>query len=161
MRKHIVKMRGFEVVAKEHLKSYKTQDDVVMPLRGTKYSAGYDFFLPTTVEIPSQTGILIWSDIKVYMLDNEVFEIFPRSSIAIKRNIRIKNIIGIIDSDYYSNPKNDGNIGIFLWNFGGDTQQLKGGEAVAQGVFKKFLEAYNCNTDEIRVGGIGSTNKNN
>jgi hypothetical protein len=32
----------------------------------------------------------------------------------------LKNIIGKIDSDYYGNPTNDGNIGLCLYNYGED-----------------------------------------
>ena len=154
------KTRGFESVEKKYLKSYNERIEVIMPLRGTKHSAGYDFFLPADVEIPVKSGVLIWTDIKAYMRSDEVFEIYPRSSIAIKRNIRIKNVVGIVDADYYSNPKNDGNIGLFLWNFGDETQSFTKGEAVAQGIFKKFLVSDNYNTTKKRVDGIGSTSKN-
>ena len=153
------KIRGFEPVVKEHLKSYKKINDVILPLRGTKQSAGYDFFLPKDIMILGKQGMLIWSDVKAYMQHGEVFEIYPRSSIAIKYNIRIKNIVGIIDADYYSNIDNDGNIGLFLWNFGNEIQKFKKGEAICQGIFKSFLESDNCNNDVKRIGGVGSTSK--
>ena len=151
-----VSFRGFEPVSKEFLKN---SEYVIMPLRGTQYSAGYDFFLPCDVTIPAGDKVLVWSDIKAYMGRGEVFEIYPRSSIAIKKDIVITNVVGIIDSDYYSNPKNDGNIGLSLKNNGDEDQTFKRGEAVAQGIFKSFLVSDNCNSDVERTGGIGSTTK--
>ena len=154
------KIRGFEPVIEKHRKVFIEEDDVViMPLRGTKTSAGYDIFASRDLEILPEEGVFFWSDVKVYMLEDEVFEIYPRSSFGTKRNLRIKNTVGIIDSDYYSNTDNDGNIGVYLWNFGDRTQYIEKGEAVAQGIFKKFLVSDNCNTDTIRVGGTGSTDK--
>lgn len=155
------KVRGFEPVVDECRKVFTKEDDVVlMPLRGTKHSAGYDIFAARDLEILPDEGAFFWCDVKVYMLEDEVFEIYPRSSFGTKRNLRIKNTVGIIDSDYYSNTDNDGNIGIYLWNFGDRTQYITKGEAVAQGIFKKFLVSDNCNTDAERVGGTGSTDKN-
>lgn len=155
------RIRGFEAVSKENRKVFAGEDDVViMPQRGTQHSAGYDIFAVRDLEILPQEGTFFWTDVKAYMQDDEVLEIYPRSSFGIKRDLRIKNTVGIVDSDYYSNVDNDGNIGIYLWNFGDRTQYVKRGEAVAQGIFKKFLESDNCNTEDARVGGIGSTDKN-
>jgi dUTP pyrophosphatase len=92
------------------------------------------------------------------MKEDEFLGIYPRSS-AMKRKIKLGNTVGIIDFDYYSNLKNDGNIGINIYNYGDTPQLFKKGEGVAQGIFQKFLEAFNCNTDVVREGGIGSTTK--
>jgi hypothetical protein len=45
------RIRGFEVVNVDHLKSHNKQEDVVLPLRGSKYSAGYDFIIPVSTII--------------------------------------------------------------------------------------------------------------
>lgn len=153
------KIRGFEVVSKEHLKNHTECGEVTLPLRGTMTSAGYDFYLPKDIEILPGAGVLIWTDVKAYMQPDEVFEVYPRSSSSINYEIRIKNTVGIVDSDYYNNKKNDGNIGIYLWNFGDRTRRFFKGEAVAQGIFKHFLPSDNCNTDVKRIGGMGSTSK--
>jgi len=153
------RIRGFETVEKKFLKSHGEVEEVKMPLRGTATSAGYDFFMPSDATIEPNSGFLVWTDVKTYMLDNEVLELYPRSSVGVKRNIRIKNTVGIIDSDYYSNESNDGNIGLFLWNFGTEPQVFKKGDAVVQAIFKKFLESDNCNSEVERIGGVGSTSK--
>ena len=155
----IKRTRGFEVVVDEQRKVFTNSADVIMPKRGTQHSAGYDLFAVDDLEILPGEGKFFWTDVKVYMQHDEVFEIYPRSSFGIKKDLKIKNTVAIIDSDYYSNIGNDGNIGICLWNFGDRTQHIKKGEAVAQGIFTKFLVSDNCNTDEVRTGGTGSTDK--
>ena len=44
------------------------------------------------------------------MQEGEVLELYVRSSIGIKKNLMLKNLTAIIDSDYYENESNDGNI---------------------------------------------------
>jgi len=153
------RVRGFEVVAPEYLKSHDKTEDVILPLRGTAKSAGYDFFLPEDIEILPQSFVLVWTDVKAYMQPNEVLELYPRSSAGIKNDIMIKNTVGIVDMDYYSNERDDGNIRLYLWNFGDRNRCFNKGDAIAQGIFKPFLESDNCNTDTKRVGGVGSTDK--
>lgn len=154
-----VDARGFEIVDEEHLKSYGSIEEVIMPLRGTKHAAGYDFFLPFDTTIKPGETKLVWSDIKAFMGKDEVLKIYPRSSVAIKKGVIIKNIVGIIDNDYYNNSSNDGNIGICLVNTGDETQIFTKGTAICQAIFQKFLESANCNSDDVRTGGLGSTTK--
>lgn len=153
----IKRQRGFEVVEKAHRKSYGLNEEPKMPMRGTRHSAGYDFFAPHDVEILPNDSTLVWTDIKSYMLDDEVLELYPRGSTGNKHKVRLGNTVGIVDSDYYSNVKNDGNIGLMLYNFGKKVKTFKKGDAIVQGIFKKFLESDNCNTEVERKGGQGHT----
>ena len=152
--------RGFKFVNE---KFRKNKTEPILPKRMTINSAGYDFFLPKEVTIKPKESVLIWTDIKVYMNNDEVFELYPRSSIAIKHNIMLKNVVGLIDSDYYENISNDGNIGLCLYNFGNDHIILPIGNRdtgegrIVQGIFKKYLVSSNCNSVIKRIGGIGST----
>lgn len=152
-----VKIRGFEAVKEEHLRTFENRESVILPRRGTSKSAGYDFFLSEDIFLLPKETYFVWSDVKAYMQPDEVLEIYPRSSIAIKKGITIKNNVGVIDSDYFNNSSNDGNIAVCLYNFGNEAVGLLKNEAIAQGIFKKFLVSDNCNTDSERVGGIGST----
>jgi dUTP pyrophosphatase len=147
-------VRGFEAVEKEFRKNV----DVIMPLRKTVKSAGYDFICPYDITVHARSNRLIWTDVKAYMQEDEVLKIYIRSSLAIKWGITLVNSTGIIDSDYFSNPSNDGNIGICLENKTLHSYLILKGEGIAQGVFQKYLIADNCNSDEERTGGIGSTN---
>ena len=93
------------------------------------------------------------------MKNNEFLMLDVRSSLGGK--FMLANTIGIIDSDYYGNPDNDGNIGIFLKNISNETQTIKKDDRVAQGIFLKYLIADNDNfISKIRKGGHGSTNAN-
>lgn len=152
------KIRGFEAVTEE---MRKETTEYFLPVRGTKKSAGYDISSPVDVVIEPHSSVLIWTNVKAYMQDDEVLEIYVRSSTAIKRDLILKNTVGIIDSDYYSNESNDGNIGICLYNMSYAPRRIKKGERIAQGIFKKYLVADDdvCLKDE-RTGGIGSTINN-
>ena len=79
-----------------------------------------------------------------------------RSSVGIKRGIRLSNGTGIIDSDYYNNKDNEGHIMIGLTakeiTFEAPMERL------CQGIFTKYLTTDNDNAKSIREGGIGSTN---
>ena len=92
------------------------------------------------------------------MLPDEVLEIYPRSSIGFKKGLMLVNTVGIIDSDYYSNKSNDGNIGFKLKNLTDKEVRIEAGERVLQGIFKKYLTIDNDECNKERVGGIGSTN---
>lgn len=149
-----MKMRGFEIV-KEEMR--KTKGEITLPTRGSKVSAGYDFYSPVDIILKPNEKTCVWSDVKAYMQEGEVLLLFVRSSIGIKKGLALSNGTGVIDADYYSNSSNDGNIGIALYNYSDKIVEIKKGERICQGVFVPFLEADNGNTDKKRVGGIGST----
>ena len=150
-------MRRFEVVRED---CRKTQGIIKLPTRADKGSAGYDFYSAIDFEIkPGETKI-VPTDVKAKMLTNEVLMLFVRSSIGIKKNIVLANGTGVIDSTYYSNPDNDGNICGAFTNIGQTAQEFKKGDRIMQGVFVKYLTTENdqpLNTQ--RQGGIGSSGK--
>lgn len=156
-----VKVRGFEEVVEKHKKH---SSETIIPTRGSQSAAGYDFYSKEHIIIKPGDKHIFWTDIKAYMMKDEVLEIHVRSSIGIKKRLVLANGTGIIDSDYYSNPDNDGNIGICLVNSNlNNTQQnldqeIKIGERIAQGIFKNYLVADNITETQKRTGGIGSTN---
>lgn len=152
-------VRGFELVEKEHRKH--PECDIIMPQRGTSKSAGYDFCTPVDIVIPARgNSKVIFTDIKSYMLPDEVLCTHVRSSIGMKRGLVLANTTGIIDSDYYSNPDNDGNIGFMLRNLTDEEVIIKAGERVIQGIFSKYLVAdEDCPKSEERLGGVGSTGR--
>ena len=148
-------VRGFKVVSDEFRKHPNVE--IQLPTRGSKISAGYDFYLPCDLILQPGEKTCVWSDVKAYMQEGEVLMLHVRSSIGIKKGLMLSNITGVIDADYYNNPNNNGNIGIALYNYSNETVELKRGERICQGVFIPFLVADNGNTDKERVGGIGST----
>lgn len=150
--------RGFEIIKDEHRKH--SDIEIQLPTRGDSRSAGYDFYSNETVVLQPKQSHLFWTDVKSYMLDDEVLSIHVRSSIGTKKDLMLKNTTGIIDSSYYENVSNDGNIGICLVNMGDKIQKIEKGERIAQGIFTKYL----ITDDDIclkleRTGGFGSSGK--
>ncbi|WDV45455.1 dUTP diphosphatase [Clostridiaceae bacterium M8S5] len=147
--------RGFEIVDKEHRKH--ANKEVVLPKRGSRTSAGYDFYSTETFTIKPNEKKVVWTDVKAYMKEGEVLKVYVRSSIGIKKGLVLANGTGIIDQDYYSNIGNDGNIGICLRNISNNEVTIEEDERIAQGIFIQFLPADNGNSNEERKGGMGST----
>ncbi|MCR5462119.1 MAG: dUTP diphosphatase [bacterium] len=144
-------MRGFKVA-----KGFENSS-IILPKRQTKNSAGYDFYVASDTIIKAHSVALIPTGVKAYMESDEVLKIYVRSSMPLKRKITLANNVGIIDSDYYENPDNDGHIMIQVLNFGDSDVLIKKDERIAQGVFLKYLLADDDNTSESRLGGFGST----
>jgi dUTP pyrophosphatase len=76
---------------------------------------------------------------------------------GIKKGLSLNNGTGVIDQDYYNNPDNEGNIGVSLKNNTDETIFIERGTNIVQGIFMNYLVADNCNSEDKRVGGIGST----
>lgn len=151
--------RGFEIVSDEFRKHPNI--DIQLPKRGSSKSAGYDICTPVDIIIPPN-GIsdAIQTDIKAYMLDDEYLKIVPRSSLGFKKGLMLINTVGIIDSDFYENPDNDGNIGFKLKNLTNETVEIKAGERIMQGIFQEYLITDDDDCDKKRIGGIGSSGTN-
>lgn len=133
--------------------------DIKLPRRATAKSAGYDIYSPFSFELNPGETIKIPTGIKAYMQDDEVLKIYIRSSLGFKYDVVLSNSTGIIDADYFNNPNNEGHIWIKLINHGDKTLSINKGEAIAQGIFEKYLKVDNDEpVKDERVGGIGSTN---
>ena len=150
-----MRQRGFEKITKY------ADVDFPMPVRKTKTSAGYDICVPETIAILPGRQLLVPTGIKAYMQEDEFLGIHIRSSMAVKKGLRLVNNVGIIDCDYYNNPDNEGHIMIALYNSSNDNVVLTKGECVAQGIFYKYLTTDDDSDyqKEERQGGFGSTSK--
>lgn len=150
-------MRKIEIV-KDDAIEYGVKD-IVLPVRGTKFSAGYDLCSPIDTVIPAGQIVTIWTNLKAQCNDNECILLFIRSSMG-RKDICLANSVGLIDRDYYSNPKNDGNIGVALKNRGTEDFVIKKNDKIAQLVFMPYLVVDNEEeVTNIRTGGYGSTGK--
>ena len=150
--------RGFEVVSNEFRKHPDV--DIMLPRRSDLMSAGYDFYAPCDIEIYPYQRVLVFSDVKAYMSEDEVLLLYVRSSVGIKKGLVLSNGTGIIDASYYNNPSNDGNIGIALYNTTDKVVKIEKGERIIQGIFTKYLVSDNDNVMyQERLGGIGSSNR--
>lgn len=150
-------MRKFEIVREDAIKYDVVPDK--MPQRATKNSAGYDLYSPIDVVIAPKGMEMIWTNIKAQFEADEMLLLCVTSGMG-KNQIMLANTIGVIDSDYYGNVSNDGNLGLRLYNFGDNDYIIKKGDKIGQGVFMKYLTVDDePEIDNVRVGGFGSTVK--
>ena len=149
--------RGFEVA-----KGFENSN-INLPVRSTKNSAGYDVEAAEDCVIPAfkpgQKPTLVKTGIKAYMESDEVLILANRSSNPGKKGLILANSIGVVDSDYYGNPDNDGHIMYAFFNFKAEDVEIKKGERIGQAIFQKYLVTDNDIAQGERTGGFGSTNK--
>ena len=148
--------RGFEIA-----KGFEGKG-INLPLRNTKFAAGYDFEAAedTIIKPGFEKPTLVKTGIKAYMMDDEVLKLYNRSSNPKKKKIILANSVGIVDKDYYGNEENDGAIGFLFFNISNEEIIINKGDRIGQGVFQKYLVI--DNEKEIlneRNGGFGSTGK--
>lgn len=148
--------RGFEIA-----KGFENAN-INLPRRSTKNSAGYDVEAAEDTVIPAfklgQKPILVKTGIKAYMEPDEVLILANRSSNPGKKGLILANSIGVVDSDYYGNPDNDGHIMFAFYNVKEEDIEIKKGERIGQAIFQKYLVADNDISQGERTGGFGSTN---
>lgn len=133
--------------------------DGVIPKRSDSGSAGYDFYSTETVTIEPKTQVMIKTNIKAQMDYNTVLLLFMRSSLGIKKNLMLANTTGVIDSSYYNNEDNEGNIIGAVYNYGNEPVTIQAGDRFMQGVFVEYKTTDTIEEiiNEKRTGGIGST----
>ncbi len=151
------KIRGFEIA-----KGFEDKQ-INLPIRKTKYSAGYDIEAAEDVTIPSfkkgMNPTLVKTGLKAYMQDDELMLLYNRSSNPKKKGLILANSVGVIDKDYYGNPDNDGHIMFAFYNIKEEDITIKKGEAIGQAIFQKYMVVDEDEAQGERVGGFGSTNK--
>ena len=158
---------SFEQYKKDYFDTFNTLEnveeiynDIKLPKRATKGSAGYDYFAPFDIVLKPNETIKVPTGIRVYMEEGWVLKNYPRSGLGFKFRLQLNNTVGIIDADYY-NALNEGHIMCKLTN---DTNEnriisIKEGEGFAQGIFFNFGITVDDEVSEIRDGGFGSTTK--
>ena len=146
----------------ERVQRFKDDKTVNLPYRATRGSAGYDFEAVEDILIKPfkpvfHLPVLVKTGIKIKMPPNIAFLISNRSS-GPKKGLVLANGLGLIDSDYYSNPDNDGEIMFAYYNFSINDILIKKGQAIGQGFFINLVLA-DDDTFKIknRTGGFGST----
>lgn len=144
-------------------------DNIKLPQRATKESAGYDFYIPFEITLPPQTTVKIPTGIRCSIGWGWVLQCYPRSGLGFKYRLQLDNTVGIIDGDYY-NSDNEGHIFAKITNDSicpttynetstNKVLKLETGSAFMQGVFVQYgITTDDCVTTE-RNGGLGSTDK--
>lgn len=135
-------------------------ENLMLPRRATKGSAGYDFFAPFSFSLPPAATIKIPTGIRVEMQEDWVLKIYPRSGLGFKYRLQMNNTVGIIDSDYFYSD-NEGHIFIKMTNASneGKTVEVSAGTGFAQGIFLEYGITVDDEAEGVRNGGLGSTTK--
>lgn len=187
----------------EKISQYKDDEAILIPVRKTTGSAGYDFYVAEDTVIPSYSSsieadfanqlagdlskyygsfedfvkslpydlettatlvkkyghkvTLVPTGVKAYMPKDWYLQLSVRSSLPLKHWLIMANGVGIIDSDYYDNPDNEGHIYFQLINLLPFDIILKKGDCIGQGIFLQYGETKDDNTEGVREGGFGST----
>ena len=148
--------RGFEIA-----KGFEDKK-INLPIRKTKYSAGYDVEAAEDTVIPSfkkgMAPTLVKTGIKAYMQDDEMLLLYNRSSNPKKKGLILSNSVGVVDKDYYGNEDNDGHIMFAFYNIKEEDTVIKKGECIGQAIFQKYFLTDDDVAEGIRNGGFGSTN---
>ena len=145
-------------LTKERIK--EIYDNLKLPRRATKGSAGYDFYTPVDINLEPGKTIKIPTGIRCEMNERWVLMIYPRSGLGFKFRLQLNNTVGVIDSDYFYSD-NEGHIFIKITN---DTNENKtvnvaAGQGFAQGIFMTYGITEDDDVTEERNGGFGSTTK--
>ena len=133
-------------------------DELKLPTRATKGSAGYDFFAPFSFTLKPGETIKIPTGIRVKMDSEWVLCLFPRSGLGFKYRLQLNNTVGIIDSDYYYSD-NEGHIFAKITNDSNEdkTLSVEKGVGFMQGIFMEFGTTIDDDVTAERNGGFGST----
>ncbi len=135
-------------------------NEIRIPKRATTGSAGYDFYSPIDFTLRPGCTIKIPTGIRCKIDENWVLKCYPRSGLGFKYRLQLNNTVGIIDSDYFYS-ENEGHIFLKLTNDTNEAKilKVKRGDGIAQGIFVEYGITYDDETDGIRNGGFGSTDR--
>ena len=172
----------------ERVSKYANDAQLELPRRKTVGSGGYDFvaaedviiypyhyllemmrnnadYRPYTIQelenftkVPPCRPTLVPTGVKVKLDPGTILMLSLRSSIPLKTWLVLANSVGIIDSDYYNNPSNEGHIFFQLINFGPVPIIIKKGDRIGQGTILSYQTAEEKEKiTTLRTGGFGST----
>lgn len=133
-------------------------NNIQLPTRATKYSAGYDFKSPINFNLSPNQTIKIPTGIRAIIDESWVLKLYPRSSLGFKYRLQLNNGTGIVDSDY-AHSDNEGHIFLKLTNDTNEdrTLEINQGDGIIQGIFVEYGITVDDECETIRNGGIGST----
>ena len=158
---------SFEQFKKDYFDTFNTLEnveeiynDIKLPTRATKGSAGYDYFAPFVISLKPGETIKVPTGIRCFMEEGWVLKNYPRSGLGFKFRLQLNNTVGIIDSDYYYSS-NEGHIMSKITNDSNENKTvfIKKGDGFSQGIFLEYGITYDDEVSEIRDGGFGSTTK--
>ena len=140
----------------------KIYENITLPKRSTKHSAGYDICTPVDIVIPPHERRVVPTGIKAVFTPEEMntwhLQMYVRSSVGIKQGVVLTNGTGIIDPDYQF-ADNDGDMMLALRNTSDSIVKYKAGDRICQAVFCIHGLTSDDTADGKRTGGVGSTGR--
>ena len=130
-------------------------EELKLPKRATRGSAGYDFYTPFNIILKPGETVKIPTGIRTEMEEGWVLKLYPRSGLGFKFRLQLNNTVGIIDSDYFYSD-NEGHIFAKL-SKEGKVVCIEKGTGFMQGIFVEYGITVDDDAVEIRNGGFGST----
>lgn len=130
------------------LRFAKTRD-VKSPSRGTKVSAGVDFFVPNDfvkVNLPPGGSALIPSGIKVEVPKGYALIAFNKSGVATKKGLQIGACV--VDEDY------QGEVHLHMVNVSDKMTSIEPGDKIVQFI---LLPVYYAEVEELSIDSIHKT----
>ena len=138
-------MRKFEKVN-------RIEGEIELPKRSTAKSGGYDFVAIEDTMVAYSGVTYVKTGIKAKFPDDEILMLCNRSSNPKKKELVLMNGVGIVDSDYYGNPDNDGEICFAFKSLNPTGTFIKAGEKLGQGIFIKYGVTDDDNASGERTG---------
>lgn len=136
----------------------KVNSNAAVPVRGSKYAAGYDLSacIDKTIMIAPHTTVKVGTGLAIQPPAGYFGAIFARSGMASKRGLRPSNCVGCCDEDYR------GEYIVALHNDTDEYKFVEPNERIAQLVFLPYLnvefeEVDALDNTERGAGGFGSS----
>lgn len=148
-------------LCKVPLKIFRCKEGVILP-QISKGNAGIDLRVLTEdgnpVTILPGKSFKFYTGIKMGIPEGYYVEVVVRSSTGIKKNLRLKNSVAVLDSSW------KGETIIALHNFGDSPVTVENNERVCQMIVHKvepvcIIETEDIGTSERGEKGIGSTGR--
>jgi len=134
----------------------KSRAGACLPQPMTEGSSGADLYAAEVVVVPVRGVQVVNLGFSMAIPEGYEAQIRSRSGLAVKKAVFVLNSPGTIDSDYR------GEIGVILYNLGGDPFKVNVGDRIAQMVicpviFPDFEEVEKLSETARGDGGFGST----
>jgi dUTP pyrophosphatase len=131
-------------------------DEDLAPNKAHADDAAYDLLAREDAVLPAGAVRLVPTGLFLELPSAHEAQVRPRSGLALKRSITVLNSPGTIDAGYR------GEVGVILFNAGGEEFRLARGDRIAQMVIQKLPEVELVQVDELTLsnrgaGGFGST----
>lgn len=134
----------------------KLTDGAPLPKHAKSGDAGMDLTTRKAVTIPPRDSVMVGTGTSVEIPTGYVGLVFPRSGLAGKQGVTLRNCVGVIDSGYR------GEIKAPLHNTTDQFRRIAAGERVCQLVVVPYVECECVEVDELSEtergeGGFGSS----